>query len=66
MKIVLVDNFDREIPGRSDDVLVAESVPEHFVETIVAALDAKFSSRPDDDYVFKAVPDTYTLRKYTP
>lgn len=64
MKIILVDNFDRERPGLSDEVLIAESVSEHYVETIVTALNAK--SAPDDDYAFKAVPDDYRLRKYTP
>lgn len=66
MKIVLVDNFDRERPGVSDDVLVAENVSEHYVETIVTALNAKFSPMADDDYFFKAVADDYKLRKYAP
>ena len=66
MKIICVDNFDRERPGLSDDVLIAESVPEHYVETIVWALNAKFSPNPNDEYHFKAVPDNYTLRKYVP
>jgi len=64
VKIILVDNFDRERPGLSDDVLIAESVSEHYVEKIVTALNAK--SLPDDDYVFIAVPDNHKLRKYTP
>ena len=66
MKIICVDNFDRERPGVSDDLLIAESVSEHYAETIVAALNDKFSSKPDDEYLFKAVPDNYTLRKYEP
>lgn len=66
MKIILADNFDRERPGVSDDVLIAESVSEHYAETIVAALNAKFSPTPDDDYFFKAVPDNHRLRKYAP
>lgn len=66
MKIICVDNFDRERPGLSDDVLIAESVSEHYAETIVAALNEKFSPTPNDDYFFKAVPDNHTLRKYVP
>jgi hypothetical protein len=65
VKIISVDNFDRRRPGLSDDVLIAAGVSEDYVETIVAALNAKFSPTPVDDYFFKAVPDTYALRKYT-
>ena len=63
MKIILVDNFDRERPGLSDEVLIAEGVSEHYVEKIVTALDA--NSLPEDDYAFKAVPNNHKLRKYT-
>lgn len=41
-------------------------VPEYYVVTIVEALNAKFSSAPDDEYFFKAVPDDYQLRKWAP
>lgn len=64
MKIILVDNFDRQRPSASDDVLIAESVSEHYVEQIVSALNA--NSLPEDDYFFKAFPDDYKLRKYAP
>ena len=40
MKIILADNFDRERPGPSDDVLIAENVSEIYVEKIVTALNA--------------------------
>jgi len=62
VKVILVDHFNRERPGLSDDLLIAERVSEHFVETIVASLNGP---RPDDDYVFRAVPDDYELRKFT-
>ena len=65
MKIILVDNFDRERPGLSDDVLIAESVSAHYAEQIAAALNAK-ACPTDDDYFFKAVADNYMLRKYVP
>jgi len=66
VKIIRVDNFDRERLGLSDDVLIAESVSEHYVETMVWALNAKFCPNPNDEYHFKAVPDNYELRKYVP
>lgn len=64
MKIILVDNFNRARAGLSDEVLIAENVSEHYINTIVTALNAK--SRPNDDYFFKALPDNHKLRKYTP
>lgn len=63
MKIIIVDNFDRARPGLSDDVLIAESVSEHYAETIATALNAK-ASPTDVDYIFKVVPNNFTLRKY--
>jgi hypothetical protein len=66
VKIICVDNFDRERPGLSDDVLIAECVSERYVETIVGALNAKYSPNPNDEHHFKAVPDNYELRKYVP
>lgn len=66
MKIIRVDNLDRERPGASDDQLVAENVPEHYAEAIVAALIEKFSPDPDSEHFFKCVSDNYKLRKYEP
>jgi hypothetical protein len=66
MKIISVDNFDREIPGRSDDELIAQSVSAFYAETIVSALNEKFCAASNSDRFFKAVPDDYKLRSYEP
>jgi len=47
------------IRERSDDVLVAESVPERYAVTIVEALNAKFSPAPDDEHFFKDWDDRH-------
>jgi hypothetical protein len=66
MKIISVDNFDRELPGQSDDELIAENVTAFYAETIVNALNEKFCEASNSDRFFKAVPDDYKLRSYEP
>ena len=67
MKIISVDNFDREQLGVSDDRLVAENVTnEAYAKTMVDALNAKYCSTPHDDRFFKIVPDDYKLVRYEP
>jgi hypothetical protein len=62
MKIIQVDNFDREIVS---DILIAENVPEHFAELIVTYLNNTLSGPCSLDY-YKRVPDDYKLYKFEP
>jgi hypothetical protein len=64
LKIIARDNFDRELPGKSDERLVAAQVPTHFASRIVELLNG---AEPDDspDY-FVAMDDEYVLKKYEP
>jgi hypothetical protein len=66
MKIISVDNFDQERLGTSDDKLVADHVDAYYVDTIVSALNAVYCSTEHAERFFKAVPDDYVLRTYTP
>jgi hypothetical protein len=63
MKIISVDNFDREQLGTSDDKLIADHVDAYYVDTIIAALNQVYSGDHAERF-FKAVPDDYQLRKY--
>jgi len=66
MKIISVDNFDRERPGYSDDELIAEGISNtEFAEVMVQALNARFSGEQSERF-FKVVPDSYQLRVYGP
>jgi hypothetical protein len=65
VKIISVDNFDREQLGASDDKLIADHVDAYYVDTIVAALNATYSGDHAARF-FKAVPDNYVLREYVP
>lgn len=60
MKIIAVDNFDRET---RDDVLVCENVNEYYAERIVNFLNIKYSGEHESRY-FKAVKDDFKLYKY--
>lgn len=62
MKIIQVDNFDREY---IDDVLIATNVAPGFITTIVDALNEKHSGE-SSSYFFKAVSDDYVLFTFTP
>lgn len=62
MKIIAVDNYDRE---NVSDILVAENVSVHFGESITKYLNARFSG----DYAttfFKLVYDDYKLYEFKP
>lgn len=61
MKIVLVDNYDRD--DRSD-FLVAENVTEHFANLIVKLLNEKEGK--DSPNFYRAVPDNYKLKIWEP
>lgn len=62
MKIVQVDNFDRD---NISDVLIAENVNKNFGEFLTKALIDKYSSSNSPDY-FRLVPDNYELYKWEP
>jgi hypothetical protein len=63
VKIVCVDNFDRETVS---DFLVAENIQnEKFARAMCSALNDKFSG-PDVPYFFKVKPDDYRLHTFDP
>ena len=57
MKIIQVDNFDRE---SISDILVAENVHKEYIKTIVRTLNTKYSGDYAENY-YKAVEDDYKL-----
>jgi hypothetical protein len=66
MKIIKVDNLDREGPGH-DDVLIAQEVDRFWGSPMVEMLNARAEARdPDADDFFKLVPDDYKLREFAP
>lgn len=65
MKIILVDNFNREGPGH-DDKLVAQCSDKFWGEHIVALLNAWSSRDPHTPDFFKLVEDNYKLCKFIP
>lgn len=60
MKIIAVDNFDRET---HDDALVCENVNTYYAKLIADCLNIKLSGENSDTY-FKAVEDDHVLYKY--
>lgn len=60
MKIISVDNFDRD---DAHDEVIAENVPEFFAETLVSALNERYGGS-DAPRFFKAVSDEYILRVF--
>ena len=62
MKIILVDNFDREM---TSDTLIAENVEKHYGERIVEFLNNKFSGSTSPDY-FRLVDDGHKLYIFEP
>ncbi|KEK23883.1 hypothetical protein BAGA_05425 [Bacillus gaemokensis] len=60
MKIICVDNFDRDT---HDDKLVCESIDKYYGEVVVNSLNDKLSGEHSDSY-FKLVEDDYKLYKY--
>lgn len=66
MKIIQVDNFDREIIGVSNDRLVAENINYLSNAKIMAdALNEKLSG-DNSPVFFRVEPDEYKLRVYEP
>ena len=61
MKIIVVDNFDRET--RSDD-LVAENLNAFYADHIVVFLNDKFGG--DESIFFRIVEDDYQLYTWKP
>jgi hypothetical protein len=61
MKIICVDNFDRE---HVSDELVCENVNSYYAKTIVATLNAREHKNSANYY--KAVPDDHILYVYDP
>jgi hypothetical protein len=61
MKIILVDNFDRE---NISDVLIAENVDSVYGKKIVDLLNEKES--PHSENFFRLVDDDYKLHKFQP
>lgn len=61
MKIVRVDNFDREI---YDDVLICENVSQYYGKDIVEF----FNNREGEysDWYYRLVEDDYKLFKFEP
>jgi hypothetical protein len=60
MKIIRVDNFDRE---HVSDVLVCDNVNEYYGKFIVGELNRNFSGESSPDY-YKLVDDNYALYQY--
>ena len=62
MKIIQVDNFDRE---NVSDRLICENVSEFMGKTIVALLNGKMSGDTSPVY-FRLVEDNHKLYKFEP
>jgi len=60
MKIILVDNFDRD---RINDILIAENLNEIWGKRIVDFLCDKYSHHNSPDW-FRLVGDDYKLHKF--
>ncbi len=61
MKIIAIDNFDREWKS---DFLVAENVSEFYAAQIATALNDKGGDYAE--FFYKAVKDDYRLYKWEP
>jgi hypothetical protein len=64
VKIISVDNFDREGPGH-DDSLVADNVSSGYIKTMVQALNESHSGNGAQRF-FRAVEDDYELQVFEP
>lgn len=62
MKIVCVDNFDRETIS---DVLICENIAFGYGEDIVKFLNDRYSGNSSSDF-YKLVSDDYKLFKFEP
>jgi len=66
VKIIQVDNFDRETIGVSDDRLVAENIEhESLAKVMCEALNKKYSAEFSSVF-FRVVNDDYELRIFEP
>jgi len=65
MKIILVDNFNREGPGH-DDKLIAKVTDKFWGERIVELLNAWSQRDPHTSDFFKLVEDDYKLYRFEP
>jgi len=63
MKIIMVDNFNRE---NISDKLIVEKVDEWWGEKIVSLLNARHSKDPNNPDYFKLVEDDYKLYEFKP
>lgn len=62
MKIVAVDNYDREM---KNDILVCENVNQRYGNFLTNQLNDKFSGANGDKF-FQLVEDNYKLYKFEP
>lgn len=63
MKIIAVDNYDRQGPGY-DDRLVAENVSKPMADRIVTLLNGSLNEHSEE--FFRAVDDDYKLQEFEP
>lgn len=63
MKIILVDNFNRE-SSSYPDILIAENVHQNYMHDIVTFLNSRKSE--DGNCYFRIVEDDYKLKDYSP
>ena len=64
MKVISVDNFDREIIGTSDDSLVC-TAEKKAIADLIALLLNKWAGKNSDRF-YRVEDDSYVLRKYEP
>ena len=60
MKIISVDNFDRD---NVSDQLIADNVSEYYGAVMVQALNAKYGD-DHSDWFFHIVPDDYKIYEF--
>ena len=62
MKIISVDNYDRELPGTSNDKLIASGLTEYWSNAISKLINDVQGC--DTDRYYRSVPDDYILKTY--
>jgi hypothetical protein len=65
MKIIMVDNFNREGPGH-DDKLIAMTQESFWGKIIVTLLNAQYDKDPNNPDFFKLVEDDHKLQEFKP
>ncbi len=63
MRVICVDNFNREGPGY-DDKVICVAVDLYWANKIADSLNA--GVHPDGPYFYKAVADEYKLKEFEP